>query len=262
MGGLASLGAYKVELDAGFLSDEFILGESTLGGEDTLGGSTSFFDVTEYVVGVHIKRGRDSQDAQFGAGTCTITIDDLLGQDKFSVANQASPYWNVTRGRLGFEPRRKVRISRAGQYLFVGFIVSYDTEFSKDNHNMITVRCADAFLLLSTTSIIEFTPPAEKSGARVDRILGLPEISFPADPAPSIATGVANLSSIVVGAQTPLNYINKIVETAEQGRFYISRGGVLTFEERTAQATDVLPTVVFSDEGTEIPYETLEVIYE
>lgn len=262
MGGLASLGAYKVELDAGFLRDEFILGESTLGGEDTLGGSTSFFDVTQYVVGVHIKRGRDSQDAQFGAGTCTITIDDLLGQDKFSVANQASPYWNNARGRLGFEPRRKVRISRAGQYLFVGFIVSYDTEFSTDNHNMITVRCADAFLLLSTTSIIEFTPPAEKSGARVDRILGLPEISFPADPAPSIATGVANLSSIVVGAQTPLNYINKIVETAEQGRFYISRSGVLTFEARTDQSTATSPTIIFSDEGTNIPYETLEVIYE
>ena len=127
---------------------------------------------------------------------------------------------------------------------------------------MITVRCADAFSLLSTTSIVEFTPPAEKSGARVDRILGLPEISFPADPAPSIATGVANLSAIPITAQTPLNYINKIIETAEQGRFYVSRSGVLTFEERTAQSTDTTPTIIFSDEGTEIPYETLEVIYE
>ena len=261
MGGLASLGDYKVELDAGFLRDEFILGESTLGGEDTLGGSTSFFDVTEYVVGVQIKRGRDSQDAQFGAGTCTITIDDLLGQDKFSVANQASPYWNVERGRLGFEPRRKVRISRSGQYLFIGYIVAYDTEFSKDGHNIVTVRCADAFLLLSTTSIVAFTPPAETSGERVDRILGLPEIAYPNDYPPSIATGVANLSQLDVGAQTPLNYINKIVETAEQGRFYVSRSGVLTFEERTAQSTAESPTIVFSDEG-DIPYETLEVIYE
>ena len=262
MGGLASLGDYKVELDAGFLRDEFILGESTLGGEDTLGGSTSFFDVTEYVIGVSIKRGRDSQDAQFGAGTCTITIDDLLGQDKFSVANQASPYWNKARGRLGFEPRRKVRISRSGQYLFVGFISAYDTEFSMDGHHLVTVRCTDAFFLLTTTSILSFTPPAEKSGARVDRILGRPEISFPADPAPSIATGVANLSALEIGAQTPLAYINRIIESAEQGRFYVSRSGVLTFEARTEQSTDQTPTIIFSDEGADIPYETLEVIYE
>lgn len=264
MGGLASLGEYKVELDAGFYADQFTLDSDTDGilDQDYLDGSTTFFDVTQYVVGVAIKRGRDSQDAQFGAGTCTITIDDLKGQDKFSVANQDSPYWNVDRGRLGFEPRRKVRISRSGEYLFVGFIVAYDTEFSMDGHNMVTVRCADAFLLLSTTSIVEFTPPAETSGERVDRILGLPEISFPADPAPSIATGVANLSSLVVGAQTPLNYINKIVETAEQGRFYVSRSGVLTYEARTDQSTDTTPTIIFSDEGTDIPYSTLEVVYE
>lgn len=262
MGGLASLGDYKVELDGGFLVDEFVLGESTLGGTDTLGGSTSYFDVTPYVVGVQIKRGRDSQDAQFGAGTCTITIDDLLGQDKFSVANQASPYWNAERGRLGFEPRRKVRISRSGQYLFVGFITAYDTEFSMDGHNMITVRCTDAFFLLTTTSIQAFTPPAETSGARVDRILGRPEIAFPTDPTPSIATGVANLSALAISAQTPLAYINKIIETAEQGRFYVSRSGVLTFEARTDTTTATVPTIIFSDEGTNIPYETLEVIYE
>lgn len=262
MGGLATLGTYKVELDAGFLRDEFILGESTLGGPDTLGGSTSYFDVTEYVVGVNISRGRRSQDAQFGASTAVITIDDLKGQDKFSVANQASPYWNVDRGRLGFEPRRKVRISRDGEYLFNGFIMGYDTEFSLDGHNMVTVRCSDAFFLLTTTAIQPFTPPEEYSGARVDRILGLPEIDFPDTPAPQIATGVALLSTLAIETQTPLAYFNQIVEGAEQGRLYINRNGALVWEARTPQSTADSPTVAFSDTGAGIRYETLEVIYE
>lgn len=262
MAGLNALGSYKVELDAGFFIDEFILGDSELGGDDTLGGSISFFDVTQYVINVQIKRGRDSQDAQFGAGTCTIVIDDLLAQDKFNVSNSASPYWNVERGRLGFEPRRRVRISRDGEFLFVGIIMAYDSEFSMDNHNIVTVRCADAFTLLTTTSISPFTPPAEKSGARVDRILGLPEISFPTDPAPIIATGEANLSSIQVDAQTPLTYINKIIESAEQGRCYINRSGALVFEARTPKATNDASAVEFKDDGTGVAYNSLEVIYE
>jgi hypothetical protein len=262
MGGLSTLGDYKVELDAGFLRDEFILGASELGGTDTLGGSTSFFDVTEYVVSVQIKRGRDSQDAQFGAGTCTVIIDDLKGQDKFSVANQDSPYWNTQRGRLGFEPRRKIRISRNSQFIFVGFIQSYDTEFGMDGHNMITVRSADAFSLLSQSSISVFTPPAEKSGARVDRILGLPEVQFPNDPLPVIAEGVANLSATEVTSQTPLAYFNAITQSAEQGRFYISRSGVFIWEARTAQAVSTVPTTVFTDDVSGIRYNSLEVIYE
>ena len=262
MGGLASLGNYKVELDAGFLRDEFILGTSELGGTDTLGGSTSFFDVTEYVTGVHIKRGRDSQDAQFGAGTCTVFIDDLKGEDKFSVANQASPYWNVTRGRLGFEPRRKVRISRNDEFIFVGFIQAYDTEFGMDGHNMVTVRCADAFSLLSQTTISPFTPPTEKSGARVDRVLGLPEIAYPTDPLPVIAEGVANLAELEVTAQTPLAYFNAITQTAEQGRFYINRAGVFIWEARTPKAVDTVTGNVFADDASGIRYNSLEVIYE
>lgn len=262
MGGLSTLGDYKVELDAGFVLDEFTLNVSELGGTDKLGGSTSFFDVTEYVVNVQIKRGRDSQDAQFGAGTCTVLIDDLKGQDKFSVANQSSPYWNNERGRLGFEPRRKVRISRNGQFIFSGFIQSYDTEFGMDGHNMITVRCADAFSLLSQTTISTFTPPAEKSGARVDRILGLPEVAYPTDPLPVISVGVANLSETEVTAQTPLAYFNAITQTAEQGRFYISRNGVFVWEDRTPKAVSAVPSTIFTDDVSGIRYNSLEVIYE
>jgi len=264
MGGLASLGTYLVELDAGFYQNVFTLDDDALGILDTdyLEGSTTFFDVTQYIINVQIKRGRDSQDAQFGASTCSIVIDDLLGQDKFSVANSASPYWNVTRGRLGFEPRRQVRISRNGEYIFNGFIVSYDTEFGMDDHNIVTVRCADGFLNLSTTAINGFTPPAELSGARVDRILGLPEVQYPTDPAPIIAAGVANLSNIAIASQTPLAYFNTIIEEAEQGRLYIDRNGALNWEARTPNSTAASPTIVFSDDGTQISYESLEVIYE
>jgi hypothetical protein len=268
MGGLNDIGTYLVELDAGFYQNVFTLDDDALGilDEDFLDGSTTFNDVTQYVVSVSIKRGRSSQDAQFGAGTCSIVIDDLLGQDKFSVANSASPYWNVDRGRLGFEPRRAVRISRNGEYIFVGLIIHYNTQFSIDNHNMINIECVDAFLNLTTTSINTIAaPPAEKSGARVDRILGLTEVGFPTVPAPVIATGVANLSSVAINTQTPLAYFNSLIQDAEQGRMYIDRDGVFIWESRTPNSTEDSPTIIFGDDllnAAQIPYETLEVIYE
>jgi len=66
---LVNLGNYKVELDAGFYQDVFTLDDNDLGilDQDFLDGSTTFFDVTQYVTSVQIKRGRSSQDAQFGA---------------------------------------------------------------------------------------------------------------------------------------------------------------------------------------------------
>lgn len=267
MAGLNDIGTYKVELDAGFYQDVFTLDDNDLGflDLDFLDGSTTFIDVTEYVLNVSIKRGRSSQDAQFGAGTCSIIIDDLKAQDKFSVANSASPYWNVERGRLGFEPRRAVRISRNDEFMFVGLIIQYNTEFSMDYHNIIKIDAVDAFLNLTTTTINDLTPPAETSGVRVDRILGLTEVGFPPVPAPVIATGVANLSSIAISTQTPLAYFNTLIADAEQGRMYIDREGVFYWESRTPTSTVASPTIVFGDDpldANQIPYETLEVTYE
>lgn len=130
---------------------------------------------------------------------------------------------------------------------------------------MIHIECVDAFLNLTTTTINDLTPPAELSGARVDRILGLTEVGFPTTPAPVIATGVAKLSSIAIASQTPLAYFNTLIAEAEQGRMYIDREGVFYWEERTPNSTDDSPTIVFGDDpldATQIPFQTLEVIYE
>ena len=127
--------------------------------------------------------------------------------------------------------------------------------------------CVDAFLNLTTTTIYNITPPAETSGERVDRILGLPEVDFPTSPAPIIELGVANLSQPLtpLSTQTPLTYFNFLIASAEQGRMYIDREGVFNWEERTPNSTDASPTVVFGDDpldASQIPFESLEVIYE
>jgi len=97
------------------------------------------------------------------------------------------------------------------------------------------VYCADQFYLLSQTVLNELNVTAETSGERIETVLDLPEVAFPIA-ARNIATGTVNLghnSAYTVPAGTnALSYLNQINDTAEFGRLFMSRAGVLTFQNR------------------------------
>jgi hypothetical protein len=73
-GVVASAGDYTVELDTGFLQDEFILDTSLLNGTDVLDGSTDFADITDFVTGINYKRGRSTPFDQFGRAPCHLPL--------------------------------------------------------------------------------------------------------------------------------------------------------------------------------------------
>jgi hypothetical protein len=56
----------------------------------------------------------------------------------------------------------------------------------------VTVYCADQFYLLAQTFLDELNVVAETSGERIETVLDLPEVDFPAG-ARVIATGTVNL---------------------------------------------------------------------
>jgi hypothetical protein len=115
------------------------------------------------------------------------------------------------------------------------YVVNYDYNFALGGLDTVTVYCADQFYLLSQTYLDEFNPSAETSGARIETVLDLPEVDFPAL-ARDISTGTVNLghdASYTVPAGTNvLQYIAQINDTAEFGRLFMSREGVLTFQDR------------------------------
>jgi hypothetical protein len=88
-------------------------------------------------------------------------------------------------------------------------------------------------------------------------VLDLPEVDFPAG-ARAIATGTVNLghdSAYTVPAGTnALQYLTQINETAEFGRLFMSRAGVLTFQERIGTTLSA-PVAEFHDDGTNFPYD-------
>jgi hypothetical protein len=199
----------------------------------------------------------------------SFTIQDTTGI--FSPFDENSPYYDTPLAKPGLAPLREVELVRYDasndeEFLFRGKIVNYDYNFALDGLDTVTVYCADNFYLLAQTTIDEFNPDPETSGERIETILDLPEVDYPSGPtARNIDPGTVNLGhdaayTIPAGTNV-LGYLSQINQTAEFGRLFMSRSGVLTFQQRIS-ATISGSVADFHDDGTGIPYDELGITFE
>jgi hypothetical protein len=265
-------GNYALKIDTGFIQDGFTLDDPVKGllnnTQYVLNGTTEFADVTTGTIGINVKRGRRDVGDQFSAGTMSFTLNDTMADGVFNPFDENSPYYDTAQSKPGLAPLREVQLIRYDnannpEFLFVGYIVNYDYNFALGGTNTVTVYCADQFYLLAQTYLDEYNPTAQTSGQRITSVLALPEVNY-TDPT-SIATGTVNLghdAAYTVAAGTNvLQYLTQINDTAEFGRLFMSRDGVLTFQQRIG-ATLSGSVADFHDDGTNIPYDSLGISFE
>jgi hypothetical protein len=264
-------GNYDLKIATGFQQDAFTLDDPVKGVLNNtayfLDGTTEFADVMDSVTTITVRRGRRDVGDQFSAGTMTFTIQDVTGV--FNPFDQNSPFWDTPQAKPGLAPLREVRLIRYSatdvpESIFSGYVVNYDYNFALGGLDTVTVYCADQFYLLAQTYLNELNVTPETSGQRIETVLDLPEVDFPAG-ARSIATGTVNLghdSAYTVPAGTNvLQYITQINETAEFGRLFMSRSGVLTFQDRIG--TTLAGSVAdFHDDGTNFKYDGVGISFE
>ena len=257
-----------VLMELGFLVNIFTLDSAEDGvlGQDILGGTLIGDDVSQFCQEISISRGRSDQLQNFNAGTCTVR---LLNRDRrFDPINESSPYWDVSTGKSGVTPRRKVTIFSDGVQLFTGRITDIDVSYEPNSPNAttensyVTITAADDFVLLANTFTENaITPTQELSGTRVTTILDLPEVNYPVTR--DIDAGAATLgggATFNIDANTNVLTYLQSVATSEQGYFFVAANGDLTFTDRVA-ASFTAPSAYFSDAGTDIPYTSLSVMY-
>ena len=268
-------GNYLLEIDAGFTVDAFTLDDSTKGvlnnTQYVLNGTTQFADVTDGTLNIAVRRGRKDQGDQFSAGTMTFTLNDTLADGIFNPFDTSSPYYDANQNVPGLAPMRRVRLGRYNasntvEYLFKGYVVNYDYNFALGGLNTVSVYCADDFYLLAQTYMDTYNVSTETSGQRIESVLNLPEVDHPTGPtARNILTGTVNLghdSTYTVPAGTNvLAYLNQINGTAEFGRLFVSRDGVLTFQNRIG-ATLSGSVADFKDSGTGVKYDNVGITFE
>jgi hypothetical protein len=265
MAGIQSLGTYQVFLDAGFLANTFLLDDPLKGvlnnTQFVLDGTINFFDVTSFVQGVSISRGRQKFRDTFDAGRCTIRIEDVNGD--FSVVNSASPYWDTVNDRLGFQPTKRVRVVRDGERLFDGQIVTYDQEITLDERSYVTVVATDDLKVFDRVTVDGFTPVEERSDERLETILDRPEVNLFAGAGQRVLEqGLALLGTQPVERGVTVGEYFDRVQLCEQGRIFIDRQGRFTAQRRVGRGLrDV--QAEFSDlQDGDIPFRGFQVVYE
>lgn len=258
----------QIFMELGFPVNPFTLDDAVLGvlDEDYLDGTLIGDDVSPYAQDISISRGRSDQLQNFNAGTCSVR---LLNRDRrFDPINTSSPYWNSTLGVSGVAPRRKVTIVSDGVALFTGRITDIDVSYEPNNPNAttensyVTITASDDFVLLANTyTAAAITPTQELSGTRVTTILDLPEVNYPATR--DIDAGSATLgggATFEIADNTNVLTYLQSVASSEQGYFFVSASGNLTFTDRIA-ASFTTPSAYFTDTGSNIPYTSLSVMY-
>ena len=262
-------GSYDLTIATGFLVDAFTLDDSLKGVLDSpdyvLDGSTEFASVIDGATAISVFRGRRDIGDQFTAGTMSFDLNDTFTGGIFNPFDTQSPYYDTAQSVPGLAPMRKVVLSREGEELFNGYIVDYSYNFNLGGLDTVSVACADDFYLLSQTYLNEFNVTEQLASARLVALLALPEVNaFQLPGEQNIETSTITLGGAaaytVPNGTSVAAYTAKINESV-QGRIFIARDGVFTFQDRigstlSASAAD------FHDDGTAIPYDNVGISFE
>lgn len=237
----------------------------------------AYADISDRVLSVSVRRGRQHELDTVQAGTCTIRFDN--GDRALDPTYTYSPYYPYVL------PMRKIRVSAtwAGTtyYLFTGYVERWPITWEAPKWGSVTVTAVDGMALLAQADLAG-TFPQELSGARIARVLSAafwPE-STPASgaywtlgtsaldtatilsygiPATSVDTGQTLIPELIVGEGTDVSALAHIqdVVAAERGLFYIDGEGRAVFQDRHSRF-GTASAVTFTDDLTSLSASRLK----
>lgn len=270
---IPNAGTYDLLVDVGFLVDGFTLDDPLRGvlnsPDYVLDGTTAFASVAEGTLNLSMKRGRQDENDAITNGTMAFTLNDTLADGVFNPFDNdpSNPYYDQAQGVPGLAPGREVRLIRYDssnnpELMFVGYVVNYDYKFTLGGLDTVTVFCVDKMYRLAQTFISAHNPTKEFTGARINAILDRTGVDYPTGAARDIATGTVELGgggaySIAEGTNVKA-YFDQITYSAERGRIFIDREGVLVSQDRIGMVMGP-PVLDFSDDGTGAAYRDLSI---
>ena len=220
----------------------------------TLGGS-KFYDITDRVIALSTDRGKSEALDRIDAGVASVVLNN--SDRLFDPLNPNSIYF----GQL--VPRREIRVSSNDKAVIYGFIDDFDISYESDGMSTVRVELSDALSVFANNKLDFVSPPSELAGARINRILDLPEVAWPSDKREIDPGNSILLDSDIEEGTGTLDYL-QLVESSEFGTLFLSKDGMVTFRERNAIPN--LPDVVFTDDEslvgvTPVPFIDLRVVY-
>jgi hypothetical protein len=229
-----------------------ILDQGILGTNVLADSAAVIVDVSDQVLSVQTRRGRNALSDQFQTGNLTLKIVDQNGD--FNPQNPSSPYFTY------LSPMRKVQItatySGVTYPIFQGFITSYVTTYPKDAEDVAytTIQAVDAFRLANNAQISTVTgaTAGDLSGTRINQILD--QIGWPTSMR-DVDAGLTTVQADPGTNRTALQAMTTI-ENSEYGALYVDASGSFVFQDRSVTAGSIGTTpTLFADDGTGIYYK-------
>jgi len=204
----------------------------------TLGGA-KFYDITDRLLSASTQRGKSTALDRIDAGNATINLNN--SDRLFDPLFESGQYF----GNL--VPGIEVNVSCNNRAVIYSFIDDIDIAYAPKNNSVTSIQSVDALSQLTINNLPDVSVPIELSGARVNRILDLPEIAWPTDKR-LIDSGNSQLADgdIVEGTQA-ISYL-QLIATSEAGEIFISKDNKFVFKERNAAPGTL--DLVFTDEAT------------
>jgi hypothetical protein len=218
--------------------------------EYTLGG-TLFYDVSEYVRNVSVRRGKSRQLDRFTAGGANIEFNN--NSRAFDPENTSSPFF----GQI--IPKRTIKVETGGSAVFYGVVDDWNLNYDLSGLSLADADCVDGFTLLAQRALSASTETSQKTGARINSILDRSEVNWPSS-LRDIDTGATTLQADVIQDGTnALEYL-QLVTDSEPGSIFMGSDGFIVFKDRSVAPVSA-GQVTFSDDGTGVEFSEVQVVY-
>jgi len=235
----------------------------------------TFTDVSQYVRGISMRKGRSNELGQFVSGTCSLLLSNA--DNRFN-PTQTTYYYDSANARTKIQPLKVVRIravyDSATYDLFYGFLDQIPVSYpALGADSVVNFGCVDAFKIFQSQTIqsvgwkigqtgfselgvstrLGYADEVELSSERVTRLLN--SIGFPSS-LRAIQTGTNNVQQQAITKN--LLAAMRECELSENAQFYIGPDGSATFRNRdyrlsNTKAINIQAT--FDNSGSNLPYE-------
>jgi hypothetical protein len=209
--------------------------------------TTTWTDVTAYVVSISTRRGRGDALGRIEAGSATIVLDNT--DRRFDPTYGASPY------APNILPMRKISIgatySASSYNLFLGYIESWPPDWPGGLDATTTIRCVDAFKYFALKKL-NGAYASEFCNWSIDT--WLTNISWPSADR-ELYSAQSQIQSGTFVNTPALQHFQNVADT-ESGLFFMGGGGKATFHNRHYRLTNSLTSQATFDDaaGATLPY--------
>lgn len=238
----------ELGLSTAFTLDDPVAG--IIGSTEFVIGGVSFEDVTSRVRSLSISRGKNRDLDRFNSGSLSVEFNNT--DRAFDPLHTPSPFaGNIV-------PRRDVRVLADGTAQYVGKVTDWNFGYDPSGQSIAELQASDAFTFLAQQLVTPGTAAVQTSGARVEAVLDMPTVDWPATDR-VIDTGASTLGADFVEGNA-LQYLQK-VELSEGGLLFIDKEGRVAFQDRLATPTTDNVTVFSDVAGSGIPFAPALVEY-